>query len=90
MWRRRVLRVRVGGLGRLAWLLLVVSLILRGLEGRWWGKLLLRRGRANGLQQLRVGFLALLHDLRDRAHRLGVLELNCVLRRRSGVLWVLL
>lgn len=88
--RRRVLCVRVGRL-RLFALLCVVGLVGRGLERRWWGKLLLRRRRSELLQLLRINVLSLLHNLRNLARCLRVLQLGLLLRRRTDCLrWLLL
>lgn len=69
-------------------LLCVVSLILWGLDGRWWGKLLLRRGTER-LQMMRVYLVALLEDLWN-VSGLRCLKLLLMLGRRTSVLGVLL
>lgn len=72
--RRGVLRMGLAGLGLLDLLPLLrvvdgIRLVLR-LDGRWWGKLCLRRRRTELLQVLTVNRLTTLDDVRDAVRRL--------------------
>lgn len=83
--------MQVGRLLRLFAWLCVVGLVGRGLERRWWGKLLLRGRRSELLQLLRVNLLSLLHNLGNLASCLWVLQLGLLLRGRTDSLrWLLL